>query len=106
MDRIIENAIIESVSISNADHGILTMFLVCRHSGGVQGFGGYQLYAPKSSNPDEAGLFIWRILETVGVSDVDSLENKVIRIDRDNIKIHAIGNAIENKWFNPSEELS
>jgi len=104
----IENVVIKSVSISNADHGLLTMFLHLEGEHIGIGFGGYQLFTPKSRVTDETGFFIWRVLEVVGVSDVSQLEGKIIRIEWNNTGqiIKRIGNALKDSWFNPSEEMN
>lgn len=100
-----KNAKITSVVITNADHGLLTCFVNLEHESGAQGFGGYQLYTPKFPKRDHTGFFLWRIMETVGVSRIEDLKGKIVRIEGGHSKIDAIGHVIEDKWFNPSKEM-
>ena len=41
-----QNAVIEDVSISSADHGVLSAWVFLKYLVGGQGFGGYALYLP------------------------------------------------------------
>lgn len=104
----IKNAIIEKVSLSKADHGLLSGWVYLDYGGSGQGFGGYNLYVPKRKLKDAgnyAGHFIWRVLEIVGVERWEDLQGKPIRVDGDHSGIKAIGHILEDKWFNPSEEF-
>lgn len=51
----IKNAVIESVTITNDDHGCLSAWLHLNYGGSGQGFGGYALYLPKRfKNKDDS----------------------------------------------------
>jgi len=102
----IKNAMIKNVSLSNADHGCLSSFIQVDHDEGSQGFGGYQLYTPNNRGRlGSAGVFIWRVLETVGVSDWKDLARKYIRIRLEDGMITAIGHIVKDDWFCPKEEF-
>lgn len=51
----VENGFIESVSISNADHGCLTAWLHIKFSCGGCGFGGYKIGNANGWNLTEKG---------------------------------------------------
>lgn len=108
----IYNGVIKSVYLTNEDYGILTAFITIEHERGVQSFGGYQLYCPKYSYIDRTGWFIWRVLETV-LDDKGwrwgNLVGKSVRVKIDANGygiIQALGHFIEDRWFNPKEELA
>ena len=109
-DITIENARIESTMLGIKDHGIMTAFLHLDFEGSCQGFGGYGLDSydreeEKRVASKACGYFIKRVLETVGVENWEDLHGKYIRAKRSFTKIHAIGNILEDKWFNPREEF-
>lgn len=106
----IRNAVIQSVRLTNADHGLLSAWLTLDYGGSGQGFGGYSLYLPKyfrhaQSEGNYAGHFIWRCMEIGGVSEWTDLLGKTVRVRCEHTKVHAIGHIIKDDWFNPSDDF-
>ena len=52
----IVNGVIERVTLSNDDHGLLSAWVHLDYSGSGQAFGGYALYLPKHPEKDVAGI--------------------------------------------------
>jgi hypothetical protein len=106
----IQNAIIESASITSDDHRILTVWLSLNYGGSGQGFGGYALYLPKSFTHHErksfAGHFIWRVMEIAGVTEWSDLIGKTIRVRKTHSGVEAIGHIVNNDWFVPREDFA
>ena len=103
----IENAKIESVDLSMADHGVLVLEMCLKGDYWGTIYGGYSLghgYVGADSFEGSAkGIeSIMRIMDTVGVDRFQDLTGKYIRVittcHGDPIRI--IGNIIEDKWFN------
>jgi hypothetical protein len=105
----IKNAVIESVRLTNDDHGVLSAWLMLDYGGSGQGFGGYALYLPKSFNHHKlqsvAGHFIWRCMEVAGVSEWSKLPGKTIRVRGDRGGIEAIGHIVKDDWFCPRDDF-
>ena len=102
----IENARIEKVSISMADHGVLTFYINLHGCSWGTAFGGYcigkgYLDAEEFSAENGGGLVaMMRIMDVVGVHRWEDLEGKYVRVETHGWgKITKIGNIIKDKWF-------
>src|SRR5512135_2853685 len=111
----IRNAVIESVSLTKADHGLLSAWLHLDYGDcGHQGFGGWGLYLPKDwahhgMNINYAGHFIFRVLEIAGVDNWDQLVGKTIRVRKPKGwggTIEAIGHIVKDDWFDPKADFA
>lgn len=107
-----KNAVIEKVTLTRADHGLLSAWLSLDYGGSGQGFGGYSLYLPRDFTHHEhgmrmnyAGHFIWRCLEIAGVEEWSQLQGKTIRVKQEHSGVHAIGHIVKDDWFNPTEDF-
>lgn len=101
----IKNAIIKSMTMSTADHGVLSSFINLDFGGTGQGFGGYALHNPHRAGPNYAGHFIWRCLEIAGVSEWADLVGRPVRAKAEPNRVHAIGHILLDKWFDPAKEF-
>lgn len=106
-----KNALIQSVTLGYEDHGILTCYLTLWYGDSSgQGFGGYALDAFNKEVGERFGTaygmeFIKSILDTVGVKAWEDLPGRNIRVKAENNKVYAIGNIIEDTWFEPKKDL-
>ncbi len=104
----IENALIEKVDLSMADHGCLTLAMTLQGEGWGVTYGGYCLGKGYLGADDDffdgsaAGMeYLMRIMDTVGVERFQDLKGKYVRVATrgwgDQVKI--IGNILKDKWF-------
>lgn len=89
-----ENARIDSTFLGIEDHGIMTYWLHLSYAAAGQGFGGRMSFAVSD---------IRKILETVGVSNWESLPGHNIRARHDNQRVYAIGHFMKDQWYSPDE---
>ena len=106
----IKNAIIEAVTLTKADHGLLSAWVHLDYGGSEQWFGGYSLYMPKSSshhslNINYAGHFIFRTLEIGDVDEWSQLKGKTVRAQIVDGRVVAIGHIVKEDWFNPGKDF-
>ena len=104
-----KNAVITAATITVEDHGLLSAWITLDYDGSGQGFGGFALYAPdaKLQEPGNyCGLFIWRVLEVVGVGRWDQLVGKTIRVRATGVAVIAIGHIVKDVWFHPKDEFA
>ena len=106
----IENAKITYVTISMADHGVLTFDISLDGGGWGVVYGGYVIghgyLGAKEFNASGAGLIaMMKIMDTVGVDRWEDLPGKYVRVEVNGWgdKITKIGNIIEDKWFDIKE---
>ena len=107
----IENALIEKVDLSMADHGVLCLEMVLKgqtwgvvFGGRVMGKG--YLGAKKFEGYAKGIEEIMRIMDVVGVSKFNDMEGKYVRVETERWvggTVHKIGNIIEDKWFDYDE---
>lgn len=102
----IENAIIEKVDLSMADHGCLTLAMTLSGYGWGVVYGGYclghgYLGAEEFDGCPSGVESIMRIMDTVGVERFQDLKGKYVRVATKGwggpVKI--IGNILRDKWF-------
>ena len=109
----IKNAKIVDVSLTMADHGVLTFDLSLVGSGWGVGYGGYVIgkgyVGAKEFTAEGKGLVaLMRIMDTVGVEKWEDLKGKYIRVVTEGwgSTVTTIGNILEDKWFNAREFFS
>lgn len=104
----IENALIENVDLSMADHGCLTLAMTLDGGGWGVVYGGYCLGKGYLGADDDffdgsaAGMeYLMRIMDTVGVEKFQDLKGKYIRVATKGCgsSVKIIGNIIKDKWF-------
>ncbi len=108
-DYNVVNAIIEDVSITKAEYGVLTMRIGLDYGGSHQAFGGIALHLNKDNKHYNirgvAGHFIWRVLEIADVDEVSELKGKCIRVEQNHCGIRSIGHILKDDWFCPEEDF-
>lgn len=106
----IENAQISKVSISMADHGLLTFTIFVKGHGWCCSLGNYMngvghLGAKEWKGNGSAIVAMMKIMDTVGVDKWENLEGKYVRVKSEGwgSTMQCIGNLIEDKWFDLKE---
>lgn len=106
----VENAKITSVDLSMEDHGCLTLSIGLNGRYWTCVYGGYSLgrgyLGAKTFKGSPKGIeYLMRIMDIVGVSSLNSLVGKYIRVATNSLSspIKIIGNIIEDKWFDAEE---
>ena len=107
----IHNAKIISTHLGPEYHGIFSSTLYLDYGGTQQGFGGYAL----DSKPDTHGgdrvphialaVWVYRILEVLKIDGWEKLPGTPCRAKLEHGRVVAIGNYLEDLWFNPAEEF-
>ena len=102
----IVNAMIENVSLSMADHGVLCYYLTlkmngcgCSYGGRVIGKG--YLGAKEFQGYEKGTEALMRIMDVVGVEKWEDMKGKYVRVELPGWGgiVDRIGNIIEDKWF-------
>jgi hypothetical protein len=106
----IKNVQISKVSISMADHGLLTFTIFVKGNSLGCSLGNYMngvghLGAKEWKGNGSAIVAMMKIMDTVGVNKWEDLEGKYVRVKLDGYDstMHCIGNLIEDKWFDLKE---
>lgn len=106
----IVNALIEKVSLSMEDHGVLCYYLTLKMNGMGCNYGGRVIGKGYLGAKDFEGYAkgteaIMRIMDVVGVHRWEDLKGKYVRVDLPDWggSVERIGNIIEDKWFDQKE---
>jgi len=110
MSKEIENAVIQTATLTTETYGCLTGWLNLEFGKFSQGFGGTILQVPQSSDHwtlgSPAGHWIMRIMEIAGVENWKDLPGKTIRVIRKDNRITAVGHIVEDDWFDPEVDFA
>lgn len=106
----IVNALIENVSLSMADHGVLCYYLTLKMNGCGVNYGGRvigkgELGAEEFEGYAKGTEALMRIMDVVGVRRWEDLKGKYVRVELRGWgeTVEKIGNIIEDKWFDQKE---
>ena len=109
----IENAKITKVELTMGEHGCLTFWMHLKGDGWGQGFGGLclghgYLDSDHFDSSEKLGVYLMKIMDTVGVESFNDMVGKYIRIEKKsrNEVIKRIGNIIKDKWFDVEDFFS
>lgn len=104
----IRNALIESVDLSMADQGCLTLAMTFDGGGWGCVYGGYCIGKGYLGADDDffegsaVGMeYLIRIMDTVGVERFQDLKGKYVRVATKGLgnPVNIIGNILKDKWF-------
>jgi hypothetical protein len=107
MNEEIVNGKIIATGLGFEDHGIFTCILSIQTRIYTYSFGGYALDGfdhTRGVRVDETGIgteYIKNVLDTVGESEWEKLKGQFVRIKVVDGKVAALGNILEEKWFEP-----
>ena len=103
----IRNALIKDVSLTMADHGCITYYIMLSGDGWGVNFGGIclgkgYLGAKEFSAIGEGLEAMMRIMDTVGVERWEDLKGRYVRVVDPGLgkTVDTIGNIMKDKWFN------
>jgi hypothetical protein len=106
----IVNALIENVSLSMADHGVLCYYLTLETNSGGCNFGGRvigkgELGAEEFEGCAKGTEALMRIMDVVGVEKWEDLKGRYVRVELPGWGgvVDRIGNIIDDKWFSQKE---
>lgn len=105
----IKNAIVTAATLSTADHGVLSGWLMLDYGGSGQGFGGHALAVLTSlrdvlDSPNYAGSFVVGCMRACGVTEFNECVGKSIRVRIRNGLVEAIGHIVKDDvWYWPAE---
>lgn len=99
------NAQIINTFLGIEDHGIMTFSINVKYNSFTQGFGGYSLDTYVKASDSREGLkfgisAIRKILEVMHVNCWEDLPKKYCRVKYEKGVLIAIGNIVDNEWFN------
>ncbi len=105
--QLLENAIVESVSIDTEP--CLTAWVSLKFMNGGCNFGGYRLDPPPGKPvpcKHYASEFLLRCIRCAGVSRWEDIKGKTLRTIHEGLggSVVAIGHIIDDEWFSPSIE--
>ena len=102
------NAIVTDYSLYLHNGFALTLTIGLKYGDGFecQCFGDWVLQsANKKEYLSPAGFYIKRVMEICGAENIEDIVGKYIRVKHTSNKVYAIGNIIDDDWFNPVEDL-
>lgn len=106
----IVNALIENVSLSMADHGVLYYYLTLKMNGCGCSYGGRiigkgYLGAKEFQGYEKGTEALMRIMDVVGVEKWEDMKGRYVRVELPGWGgiVDRIGNIIEDKWFSQEE---
>lgn len=105
-NTVTQNAVIESVSLCDDEHGGLTFWLFLDYGGSAQGFGGFG-FGPDDGPPLVfAHLALREVLRVVGARKWEDLKGKTCRAEGTWSGVTGIGHITKDVWFRPEEAFA
>lgn len=97
------NAVIESVSLGDDEHGGMTFWLYLDYGHSGQGFGSFSLGGNEGPPLVFMHLTVREILRVIGVRTWEDLKGKPCRAEIEDGLVRGIGNITKNCWFRPKD---